>query len=216
MNGVAEWPIRLHEQIGEGDEGTLGSTVPWMRQLVLEGRRDPLVREHALAVIHSAPHMHPVEAIFRHVQAMPYKYDEEIVAQRGLDGETSELLQGAPFQIARALAEGPQAVEGDCDDRAILTQSMLESLGYETRFVLVRGPKRPDYSHVYSEVKVDGQWVPLDTIFNGTGGREVFAPGEEVGAKHGARDRVSIGVDVGTGSILGALVLAGLLLWRRS
>lgn len=213
---IAEWPIRLHEEVGPGDEGTLGATVPWMRQLVREGRSDPLVREHALAIVHSAPHLHPVEAIFRHVQSMPYKYDEEIVASRGLDGETSELLQGAPFQVARTQAYGPGANEGDCDDRAILTQSLLESLGFETRFVLVRGPKRPDYSHVYSEVKVDGQWMPLDTIFDGVDGRALYAPGDEVGARDGARDRVSIDVDVSAGNLLLPAIVLGLLFWRRS
>lgn len=213
---IDEWPVRVHEEVGPGDEGTLGRTLPWMRQLVLEGRADPLVRSRAVDVVSARPDLHPVEAVFRHVQSMPYQYDEDILVARGLSGDTSELLQGAPFQVERELAGGVAAVPGDCDDRAILTQSMLEALGYETRFVLVRGPDRPDFSHVYSEAKVDGQWVPLDTIFDGHGGRAVYAPGDEVGAREGARDRTSVAVEPGAGCPLWPLAaVAAILLWRR-
>lgn len=212
MNATA-WPIRTHQEIGPGDIGTLGATVPWMRQLVVEGRSDPLVRERAKAIVAGAAD--PIEAIFRHVQSMPYKYDEDILASRGLGSDTSELLQGAPFQVQRELTLGRESVEGDCDDRAILTQSLLESLGYKTRFVLVRGPKRDDFSHVYSEVQVGDRWLPLDTIMNGVDGRAFYAPGDEVGAREGARDRVSVAVDLGSGSLLWPLALAVFMLWRR-
>jgi hypothetical protein len=187
-----------------------------MQRLVAEGRSDPAVSSYARWVIDSAPHLHPVEAVFRHVQGMPYAYDEEIVAARGIDPDTSELLQGAPLQVAKSLDGGPQSVVGDCDDRAILAQSLLESQGYGTRFVLVRGPGRPDYSHVYSEVSLDGAWVPLDTIMDGKGGRPLFGPGEEVGPPD-ARDRMSVGVDGLVPTASGLLVIAAiaLFLWRR-
>ncbi len=188
-----------------------------MRQLVHEGRSSPIVAETAEAVVAANPHMHPVESVFRFVQRMPYRYDEDILKSRGISEDTSELLQGAPYQLQKAATLGLESVEGDCDDRSILTQSLLESLGYETRFVLVRGPGRPDYSHVYSEVADGGQWVPLDTIFNGTQGRPAFNPGDEAGARLGARDRLSIPVDGcdGVKWLLLALGL-GLLLGRRT
>jgi transglutaminase-like putative cysteine protease len=186
-----------------------------MRQLVLEGQSDPLVANYARRVAASTPHLHPVEAIFRHVQAMPYAYDEDILAQAGYDADTSEMLMGPQFQIGKSLLGGPGSVVGDCDDRAILTQSLLESQGVPTRFVLVRGPGRDDYSHVYSEASVDGQWLPLDTIMDGRGGRPFFGPGQEVGLPD-ARDRMTVGVNEVPAKVSGLplLALAALLFWR--
>ncbi len=216
---LSDFPIRSHEFIGEGDAGTLGATVPWMQTLVQEGRDNPIVAAQAAEICSRFPYMHPVAAVFRFVQSLPYVYDEELLARRGVDpADTSELLQGAPYQVAKYRSSGSQSVEGDCDDRAILTQSLLEAMpAYRgrTRFVLVRGPERDDYSHVYSEVALEtGQWIPLDTIFDGKGGRPVYAPGDEVGAPEGARDRVSIPVEQTGGSgfllaLLGWLFLHG-------
>lgn len=212
------WPVRTHDPIPEGDAGTVGRTVPWMRQLVVEGRADPLVHEFARNLIASNPDMHPVETVFRAAQSMRYAYDEEILGKAGVDDDTSELLQGAPYQVEKTLLGGPQANIGDCDDRAILVQSMLESVGFPTRFVLVRGPGRPDFSHVYSEVLVDGGgWAPLDTIMDGIGGRPLLGPGQEIGAPV-ARDRTTIAVDPQysePASCWPLLALAAFFLFRR-
>jgi len=184
-----------------------------MRQLVREGRDDPRVAAYARALVEATPHLHPVEAVFRHAQSMPYAYDEDILARAGVDADASELLQGAPYQVGKTLLGGTGANVGDCDDRAILVQSLLGSLGVPTRFVLVRGPGRPDFSHVYSEAKVDGAgWVPLDTIMDGLGGRPLFGPGQEVGPPL-ARDRVTVEVDGVSWAHL-ALLAAAYLWWR--
>lgn len=214
---LSDFPVRSHEFIGEGDAGTLGATVPWMRTLVREGRDDPSVAAQAANIVSRTPYLHPVAAIFRFVQSLPYVYDEELLKRRGIDPmDTSELLQGAPYQIDKYYRSGRASVEGDCDDRAILAQSLLEAMPEyrgRTRFVLVRGPDRDDYSHVYSEVDLGaGQWLPLDTIFDGHGGRPVYAPGDEVGAKDGARDRVSVPVDESSGAGWLFALFAGLLL----
>lgn len=176
------------------------------------------MRSFAERVVEANPLQHPVEAVYRAVQALPYRYDEEILAQRGIGSDTSELLQGAPYQVASIHSKGPERTEGDCDDRAILVQSLLESLGYQTSFVLVRGPDRPDYSHVYSEVELGGTKVPLDTIFNGTHGRAFYAPGDEPGAELGARDRISVPVEgsCGGASLLLLAAFAAFLLGRRT
>jgi transglutaminase-like putative cysteine protease len=146
---------------------------------------------------------------------MPYAFDEKLLAEAGYGEDTSEFLQGAPFQVGKSLLEGPQNVVGDCDDRAILVQSLLESQGVPTRFVLVRGPGRPDYSHVYSEAAVGGSWIPLDTIMDGKEGRPFFGPGEEAQAPL-ARDRMSIGVNEEPRrvSLIPLLLLAALFYWR--
>lgn len=214
-SALLEWPVRTHEYILPGDAGTLGATLPWMRRLVLEGKSDPLVSWYAQEVAASAPHLHPVEAVFRHVQAMPYAYDEDILAAHGVGPDTSELLMGPQFQVGKSLLEGPGQVIGDCDDRAILAQSLLESQGVPTRFVLVRGPGRPDYSHVYSEAQVEGHWIPLDTIMDGQGGRPFFGVGQEV-APPVARDRVAISVEDAAEQWSPLVLIALLLLFWRS
>ena len=214
---LIDWPVRTLEEIAPGDAGTLGRTLPWMRQLVVEGRDNPEVAQYADWLVKRQPFLHPVESVFRHVQSLPYRYDESILAGLGYGSDASELLQGAPYQVRKAQEWGPQSVVGDCDDRAILTQSLLESLGYPTRFVLVRGPGRSDYSHVYSEALVGERWIPLDTIMDGQGGRPFFGMGEEVGPPE-ARDRYSIPVDQpqedkGCSGLILPLLLA-LIAWR--
>jgi hypothetical protein len=51
---------------------------------------------------------------------------------------------------------------GDCDDKSVLLASMLESIGYSTRFVAV-GFAPNSYCHVYPQVKLGKKWVSLET-----------------------------------------------------
>lgn len=51
---------------------------------------------------------------------------------------------------------------GDCDDKALLLASLLESVGHPTRFVAV-GFAPDSYAHVYVETKIGEKWVPLET-----------------------------------------------------
>lgn len=52
--------------------------------------------------------------------------------------------------------------QGDCDDKSVLAAALLESIGFETRFVAV-GFEPDQYSHVYLEARVPGGWVALET-----------------------------------------------------
>lgn len=62
---------------------------------------------------------------------------------------------------------------GDCDDKSILLASLLESIGFKTRFVAVgfSSPKKSffgkiiasGYSHVLPEVFFKGEWLPMET-----------------------------------------------------
>lgn len=51
---------------------------------------------------------------------------------------------------------------GDCDDKSLLTASLLESIGHPTRFVAV-GWKVGSYCHVLVETKIGGRWIPVET-----------------------------------------------------
>jgi transglutaminase-like putative cysteine protease len=73
---------------------------------------------------------------------------------------------------------------GDCDDKAILTATLLETIGFETRFMAVGGtgaewsndgndwcgsPQPPPYSHVLAQVRMGQSWLCLETIVAGKG-----------------------------------------------
>jgi len=56
-------------------------------------------------------------------------------------------------------------MQGDCDDKSLLLASMLESLGYATRFTVSATAPRGSYNHVFVEAFVPrlGRWIPLET-----------------------------------------------------
>jgi transglutaminase-like putative cysteine protease len=61
-----------------------------------------------------------------------------------------------------------QMAAGDCDDQAVLLASLLESIGYRTRFEAL-GVRGGGYEHVISAVQAGFRgrevWLPLETIF---------------------------------------------------
>ena len=59
---------------------------------------------------------------------------------------------------------------GDCDDKSILLASLLEALGYKTRFHAV-GFQPGVLSHVFPEVWHGTSWLPLETTENWEPGR---------------------------------------------
>lgn len=59
---------------------------------------------------------------------------------------------------------------GDCDDKAVLLASLLQSIGHKTRFKVV-ALRLGDFHHVLLDVMYRGRWVPLDA------GAEHMPPG---------------------------------------
>ena len=51
---------------------------------------------------------------------------------------------------------------GDCDDQAVLLASLLESVGYPTRFVAAGYAAPGELDHVYLQVCLDGEWLDAD------------------------------------------------------
>jgi hypothetical protein len=60
---------------------------------------------------------------------------------------------------------------GDCDDFAVLETALLGALGHRTRFVTI-GFTPARFSHVYAQVEVAGQWIPIDAITDHPAGWE--------------------------------------------
>lgn len=51
---------------------------------------------------------------------------------------------------------------GDCDDKAVLAASLLESIGHPTRFVAI-GFAPDTYQHVFAETLIGNHWVVIET-----------------------------------------------------
>jgi len=51
---------------------------------------------------------------------------------------------------------------GDCDDKAILSASLLESIGHPTRFVACGFLIKGSYSHVFAQTKIGDKWISVE------------------------------------------------------
>lgn len=130
-----------------------------MRELTREGKKNPLVRQTAVVLtqgLEQKDHIGEIKALFNFVKNR-IRYVRDI---RGVETlHTPEVLL--------------KLKQGDCDDKSILLASLLESLGFQTRFIAV-GFQPPvknmfgnlqaqGYSHVFPEVYLKGKWIPLET-----------------------------------------------------
>jgi len=140
------------EPLLEGDEGT-AQTIAWIRELVEQGKKDPVVNRFTGTLLRRAG-VRPYddageiraifEGVLRHVRFTK-------------DPEGKEVLRPARTTLEWGF--------GDCDDiNAILLPSMLGTVGYRTRIVTIAShPAAPEqFTHVYCEVYFRGKWVALD------------------------------------------------------
>lgn len=133
-------------QYSNGKRGVI-ETLAVMRSLVQEGRIDLDVRAAAVSAIYLAPERdEPAE-----VRALYYLVRDTIRYVR--DIHEVETIS-TPAKVLRARV-------GDCDDQSVLLASLLESVGYPTRFVAAGYGDAGEYTHVYVQVFI-GEWVDLD------------------------------------------------------
>ena len=128
----------------QGVRETLGA----MRAEVKRGRVDPIIRQAATTLVYLTPQkceLSEVEAIFNFVRDR-VRYVRDIV-----DVET--------VSSARKTLEG---LIGDCDDQSVLLASLLEAVGYSTRFVVAGYNTASDVEHVYAQVFAGDQWIDAD------------------------------------------------------
>lgn len=53
--------------------------------------------------------------------------------------------------------------QGDCDDQSTLTASLLEAVGFQTRFLAIKTSAFGPFVHVVAQAKIGREWVPLET-----------------------------------------------------
>jgi transglutaminase-like putative cysteine protease len=123
--------------IADGERGIM-ETVFLMRDLVKQYKVDPQIRATALSLVEKQIEKDAageINAIFLFVRDC-IRYVMDVY-----DVETVH----TPPKIL-------EIGQGDCDDKSVLLACMLESIGYETAFVLA-GYHGSDYEHVYVFVR---------------------------------------------------------------
>ena len=122
-------------------------TIALMRSLVNQGRIEPDIRQCAISLIFLTPEKDEkseATAIFEFVRDS-IRYTRDI--------NNVETI-AAPMKTL-------QCQIGDCDDQSTLLAALLESVGYETRFI-VAGYSTKNPEHVYIQVYVNGAWWSCD------------------------------------------------------
>lgn len=141
---------QLSGEIVSMSDGMRGveQTLAKMRQLVQKGRVSLPIRQAATQIVFLTPEKDQFsegEALFNFVRdSIRYVRDVHQV----------ETLQSPEITLATQM--------GDCDDQTTLLASMLESIGYPTRFV-VAGYHDPNMvEHVYLQAFLGNHWVDMD------------------------------------------------------
>lgn len=141
-----------------GDDGT-EQTIFALRSLIDDAWKDPVINRTALEILRQAgapqyDSLAQVRAIYNWVLGNFYFINNPVMKQA--IRPTRDLLD---------------MHAGSCADmNANLLPALLGTIGYETRLVTIAAdPRDPtQFSHVYAEVLLDGQWIPVDAARPGT------------------------------------------------
>jgi transglutaminase-like putative cysteine protease len=137
-------------QASPGGSAATYHTVRQMRSLVKSERILPFIINKAVGVIHFAvqkDELSEIDALFKFVRDN-VRYVKDVAGLETLSTPTMTL----------------QRMVGDCDDQATLLATLLESVGYPTRFIMTAYQQNQEYEHVYLEVFSSSRnmWFPLD------------------------------------------------------
>lgn len=136
--------------------GILSSGVAGIRQtlncmvtFVKQYRKNPQIRALAESIIAEVPEkdsVGEVRAVFEWVKRN-IRYTQDIRDVETLKTPDATVYSG----------------QGDCDDKSTLVSTLLESIGYKTRFVAVGMNEPGIFEHVYAEVILGTRWLGMDT-----------------------------------------------------
>jgi hypothetical protein len=141
-----------------GDAGT-SQTIDKIRQLVDDAWKDSSVRRFAFEILLNAG----IQPYDKFGQAMAIYNWATSATYYLADPVNKEALMPAVEMLK--LYQQLGVIPGDCDDlNTILLPSLLGSVGLEPRIVTIAADNRDPriFSHIYTEVKVDGDWIPMD------------------------------------------------------
>jgi transglutaminase-like putative cysteine protease len=135
--------------VPDGDEG-IKATLLTMVALARQYQKDPGVRQLAaqlVAPLDQYDRLGEVKALHAFVRDS-IRYTNDPVY--------TELVQTPPATLQMGV--------GDCDDKALLLATLLESIGRPARFRAVAIAPHPELSHVLVEARIGKGWLPLETI----------------------------------------------------
>lgn len=142
--------VDLSGTLGALDAGAAGvhQTIQIMRRMVRDYRTDLSIRNAATTAIYLTPEraeLHEVNALYEMVRdTVRYVRDVSEV----------ETLMTPDKTLALRI--------GDCDDQSVLLATLLESVGYPTRFVATGYQSPGALEHVYLQTFAGGGWHDLD------------------------------------------------------
>ncbi len=120
-----------------------------MGRLVKEAKKTLPIRQTALSLVNGERQKdwtEEVNRIFEFVRdQVRYVRDVRGVETLQTPGKTLEFRQG------------------DCDDKATLACTLLESIGHPCRFVAIGYGAPGHFDHVYAETKIGPRWIALET-----------------------------------------------------
>ena len=128
-------------------DADVAQTIDQMRSLVDEALRDPTILRQAKNIVSGVPAFDDyseAEALYNWVRTN-IRFTKDPVNKETLY-PPSELLQ---------------IRSGDCDDISMLLGTLLMAIGYPARLMTVAAGG-DDFSHVYVEGQINGQWIPMD------------------------------------------------------
>lgn len=147
----APHPQALHGCLVPLANGVRGvnATLAAMRRLVKQGKTQmPMLTasRHLVFMTPAKDEFAEADAVFQYVRDT-IRYTRDVYGVETLSTPDKTL----------------QTRVGDCDDKTTLLATMLECVGFPTRFV-VTGYEQPGcFQHVYLQVWIQGQWIDADS-----------------------------------------------------
>jgi transglutaminase-like putative cysteine protease len=141
--------------ISDGPAGTR-ATLQLMASVVREFRKDLSIRNLALSIVGG-------------LTGKDY-YGEAATLTKWVRSNIRYVRDIRDVETVQTPAVTLENRGGDCDDQATLLSALLESIGFQTRFVAIKTDPSGPFVHVFSEAEVNGEWVPLETTEDWTPG----------------------------------------------
>ena len=151
----------LVKKIADGDMG-IAQTVTAMIALAHDPETTQEIRDMSLWIINNAgakSDMDKARSIYEWMSTR-VAYNRDPVYREFVQPPINLLklsFEGYPNQRSHQSA-------GDCDDHATAIAALLSAAGFLTRFVVTaETPSSGVWSHIYTEVMVGDQWIPVDS-----------------------------------------------------
>ena len=150
--------------VSDHPDGQVEATIGLMRQYATEDATTAQVQRDAIQAVNASPGLSPAEAVFWWVKSnVRFVYDEHTTGMFQAQ-VTSPVVEALirPVDMSALVRQG--RAQGDCDDFAMYTASLLAAVNIPSSFVTVAAdPGSSNFSHVYVAAYTDRGRVALDT-----------------------------------------------------